>query len=343
MSFFKLKVSPEIHEKYYKNRISKNLSIKGETMKSMLGALRGLLRDTTLTRPFYMVSRRVYLFVRRMLHSFLTRFFRITSKSKGYKYFHWRGLKLKESWNDPYKVGSILYNLRQFTDMAAMVEKLTGPSPVIFDIGANIGTYSIACGDISGSTIHSFEPVFKTFEMLKQNVEDNYLTNIKVYNLGISNFCSEQNIKTSRKANVDSGAFSVQLTNTYVSLTESEDRETSEVSHFTTLDEFIESHNISKIDLIKARIQGEGHEVSVFKGGQLAIEKLRPIIHIIYSQELYEKNQVSTDVLISTAENFDYDVYVYNDIAASLSIIDPPTFFSRRSSEMVDLMFIPSE
>ena len=291
-----------------------------------------------MTRPFYMAARWVYLFVRSKSYSYLTHFFRLTSKSRGYKIFRWRGLKLKESWNDPYKVGSILNNLRQFTDMAAMVKKLTGPSPVIFDIGANVGTYSVACSYISGSTIHSFEPVPKTFEMLKHNVDENNLTNVKIHKLGISDFCSEQVIKTSQKENVDSGYFSMQLNEA-----EQYKREISEVVYFTTLDNFVEENNISKIDFIKVRIMGEGHEINVIKCGQKSIERFRPVIHILYSQALCEANKVSTDVLISTADKFNYSIFLYNDIAASLSILNPLTFFSRRFSERVDLMFIPSE
>ncbi|WP_158498895.1 FkbM family methyltransferase [Magnetospira sp. QH-2] len=284
-----------------------------------------------------MAARGLYLLIRKALYTYLTKYYFSVSKSKGYKYFKWKGWVLKEAWNDPYKVSSILNNLIQFTNMAKMVDQLTGPSPVIFDIGANVGTYCLACSEINGSRVYAFEPAYSTFKMLEYNILKNKIDNASAHHLGISDFCSEQTIKTS-DGNVDSGAFSIQLVEN-----NSDNRETSETARFTTLDQFMAEEAVGKIDFLKARIQGMGHEVAVIEGGRETIKKFRPIIHLIYRQDMYEMNGVSTDPYIELCDKQQYKLYLYNDITSSLCLLDPKGFFAKKSSDNLDLMFIPVE
>src|SRR5690606_30501037 len=57
----------------------------------------------------------------------------------------------------------------------------------IFDVGANIGAFSIYSGLIAKKVnIYSFEPLSPTFEVLKLNA-DLYKADIKVFNYGLSN------------------------------------------------------------------------------------------------------------------------------------------------------------
>jgi len=56
--------------------------------------------------------------------------------------------------------------------------------PILFDVGANIGNYSLALKEnIPNASIYSFEPVKETFEQLEKNVGDK----TKLYNIGFGN------------------------------------------------------------------------------------------------------------------------------------------------------------
>ncbi len=60
-----------------------------------------------------------------------------------------------------------------------------------FDIGANIGYYTLFFKDIKN--IHAFEPNKKNFLRLKENINLNTL-NVNLYNFGLSNSNSEEEI-----------------------------------------------------------------------------------------------------------------------------------------------------
>ena len=57
-------------------------------------------------------------------------------------------------------------------------------SEILIDIGANIGFYSILSSSRFGQ-IYSFEPNERNFKVLKKNIENNKLKNIKILNFGL--------------------------------------------------------------------------------------------------------------------------------------------------------------
>jgi len=63
---------------------------------------------------------------------------------------------------------------------------LTATKPVIADIGANVGSFSVWASRMwADSTIHSYEPMKDNFEMLLSNTKN--LNNVRVHNVGVGN------------------------------------------------------------------------------------------------------------------------------------------------------------
>lgn len=59
---------------------------------------------------------------------------------------------------------------------------------VFVDIGANLGIATIIMAKLNPeSIVYSFEPFKKTFDLLVKNIELNSLTNVKAFNLAVSN------------------------------------------------------------------------------------------------------------------------------------------------------------
>lgn len=171
-----------------------------------------------------------------------------------------------------------------------MIFRLISDGSVIFDIGANIGWYSLNIRNkIKNSFIYAFEPIRSNYDLIKKNIRLNNLNNIKVYNLGLSN----KNDKIIFYYN-PSKTGNTSIKNL------SDSRNVIKIAcNVKKMDDFVKKNNIKKIDFIKCDV--EGAELLVFKGGKESLQKYKPIIF--------------TEMLRKWAAKFDYHP---NDIIAFL-------------------------
>src|SRR5215212_3903441 len=65
--------------------------------------------------------------------------------------------------------GNVYCGLHEFNDMGFLLHFLR-PGDLFFDIGANIGSYTILASAVVGASTVSFEPVPSTFRNLQKNV-----------------------------------------------------------------------------------------------------------------------------------------------------------------------------
>ncbi|RZK36079.1 MAG: FkbM family methyltransferase [Pedobacter sp.] len=81
--------------------------------------------------------------------------------------------------------GNIYTGLHEFYDMGFLLHFLR-PEDLFFDIGANVGSYTILASGVCGAKTLSFEPLPETFSILRKNVALNRLENlVKLENKGI--------------------------------------------------------------------------------------------------------------------------------------------------------------
>lgn len=146
------------------------------------------------------------------------------------------------------------------------VKRLVKKGDIVLDIGANIGYYCIILSKLVGNEgkVIAFEPTEHFGKILKMNLEANEVTNVEVVNIGLSD--KEQQLE------IDIGPSSATLHSPlgYDII------EAKEVIKLTTLDNFVQQHDIKKIDFIK--IDVDGHEPYFFKGAWKALDKFDPII-----------------------------------------------------------------
>lgn len=147
-----------------------------------------------------------------------------------------------------------------------MMENLIGDGDYFFDIGANIGWYSLNIGMSNRSVrVFSFEPIPKTYQELLGNLKINPSKNITAYNFGFSRLSGEfdfyyypEGSGNASSANV-TGRLDIEKVKCSVK----------------TLDEFIENSGLH-VDFIKCDV--EGAELLVFQGGIEVIKRDKPII-----------------------------------------------------------------
>lgn len=149
---------------------------------------------------------------------------------------------------------------------AALMYKLIKDGDTIFDIGANIGWYSISLSKLfPASAIYSFEPLATTFNNLKRNVELNAADNIKVHNFGFSNRNDVLTFYSSPHTSVSNSAENITDDVDAIAVT----------CQVQPLDEFIAT-NSTGIDFIKCDV--EGAELYVFEGAKQTLEKHKPVV-----------------------------------------------------------------
>lgn len=149
---------------------------------------------------------------------------------------------------------------------SAMVDKLVADGDNFFDIGANIGWYSINIAvSRRAAKIYCFEPIPKTYEHLKQNLALNSVPNVTAHNFGFSSQNGEFTFYYYPEGSGNASSANV---------TGRSDVETVQCK-VRTLDGYINETGVH-VDFIKCDV--EGAELLVFQGGIEAISRDRPIV-----------------------------------------------------------------
>ncbi|MDQ3189994.1 MAG: FkbM family methyltransferase [Bacteroidota bacterium] len=178
-------------------------------------------------------------------------------------------------------------------------KKLLNPDSVIFDIGANVGYYSLISARSIGpkGEIFAFEPVKQTFNKLQKNINLNDFKNITAENIAISDKKGHITLYTADETNIGTSSITDHLNYSGEKLSVPS----------ITLDEYLLDKDILKIDMIK--IDVEGSEFNVLKGMAETIKKFQPHILIEILDEKLEAVNSNKEELYSFIENFSYQSF----------------------------------
>ena len=138
----------------------------------------------------------------------------------------------------------------------------------VFDIGANIGWFSLSLAKLRPTiTLQAFEPVPDTFGYLQKNAALNDVPNLTINNFGFSN--EEKELRFFFYPEGSGNASSQNL---------SERNDAQEVvCQVKRLDDFVSMGNF-QIDLIKCDV--EGAELMVLQGGTETLRTQKPIVFV---------------------------------------------------------------
>lgn len=142
------------------------------------------------------------------------------------------------------------------------------PDWILIDAGANVGYYSILFAQLASTgTIYAFEPT-STFDMLQANLIQNDV----------------QNVQPLRKAvGKKSGQINDRIFRIWGEAAEKA------VYDFTTIDDFVNEKNITKLDCIK--IDVDSYDFEVLQGARTTLTTLNPIVVVELNYALQERGQ----------------------------------------------------
>ena len=135
----------------------------------------------------------------------------------------------------------------------------------VLDVGANIGDYTLELSERfpNDVKIYAFEPSRETFEILKQKVSG--ISQVQINNFGFSDSEAELPLYKDQNHNEMASIYQRDLRGAGVHM------DHVETITVRTLDNFTSENNIDQINFLK--IDVEGHELEVLKGGKRLLEK----------------------------------------------------------------------
>ena len=182
---------------------------------------------------------------------------------------------------------------------------------IIFDIGANKGDVSInAYKAFPNAKIFSFEPVSTTFANLEKNTS-HYRDRIFLYQLG---FFTESKKIPIHITSFDGANSIIDQSRDYKNVHSRWNLKEigEEIIEVSTLDSFVESHQIDKIDIMKVDV--EGVEKEVLLGG---IETLKKVNIVLIELSFLRKNRESPYwiEICQLLYNFGFELITIYDVA----------------------------
>lgn len=147
-------------------------------------------------------------------------------------------------------------------DVVALIERFTRPGWTVLDIGANIGAHTLRFGKhvSAAGRVFAFEPMEYAFAKLVRNISLNGSANVQPFRLALSDRNEPKQQVSFRSSWASNG----------------ERRAERAVVDFRRLDDWCAEHSVHHVHLIKLDV--DGHEWQVVKGGLQTIERCRPVL-----------------------------------------------------------------
>jgi FkbM family methyltransferase len=164
------------------------------------------------------------------------------------------------------------------------IKKSLNPEDIFFDIGANIGLFSISASGIidheKGGQIHAFEPIPQIFEKLTENIARNAINHIKAHPVAIYERSQTLELFIARKQNL--GASSIYHSKDL----HGEPMKVDAIS----IDDFMTDHQIPGVDFIKMDI--EGAEIFALKGMIQTLKRFKPLLMVEISENVLKGRDI---------------------------------------------------
>ena len=140
-------------------------------------------------------------------------------------------------------------------NVTALIRQICQKGDVVFDVGANIGYYTLITADLVGQEgmVYAFEPCPRNIRILESNVRQNHFGNISVETTALGERSETMHMYFPDDVQFGAGGFF-------------KDRRylVRQKVQVTTLDDFIKQRDITRIDFLKMDI--EGGEVFALRG-----------------------------------------------------------------------------
>jgi len=187
----------------------------------------------------------------------------------------------------------------------SLLSKLLNTGDTVVDIGANEGLYSLYASTIVGPAgrVVAVEPSPREVDRLRRNISLSRFGNINVHELAITDVegAAELHLTDPRHAGQNTLGEPVYEETRVVQTVEVRTR---------TLDSFVESEALDRLDLLK--IDVEGAEMSVLRGGESTLNRLRPVVLLELQDSTLRRQGSSASELTAHLGERDYELCAFS-------------------------------
>ncbi len=188
----------------------------------------------------------------------------------------------------------------------AALPQIVKSGDVVFDIGANYGTFTRVLSRLVGPQghVYAFEPAAITMQGLQRTCRLLRLRNVTFQRVALSSQSGDATLYTPIKAH---GGYGVALAHL-----EHDSRRPSvkETVATLTLDDFAQQHEIRRLDFIKCDV--EGAELAVFQGGAKTLQRFHPKIMAEVSQNYLDRHHHTTGQLYEFMTELGYTAFKWD-------------------------------
>jgi FkbM family methyltransferase len=182
-------------------------------------------------------------------------------------------------------------------EVQSALAELIEPGQTVYDVGANIGFFTILCSRLVGphGSVYAFEPIPENLVTLRHNIALNRLTNVVVVEQALSSSTGTAEMFVSPWSAFHS------LDVAGASKRENHGPDGGQVTVETvTLDEFVQRDGVSAPDLVKLDV--EGAELLVAEGMRETLRTVQPLLLV----EVHDTNREYAEFV----DSIDYRVRV---------------------------------
>jgi FkbM family methyltransferase len=156
----------------------------------------------------------------------------------------------------------------------AVIGRIVRPGDCVVDVGAHVGIYTKLLSQLVGNAglVVAFEPLPSTYEILANNIAQLGLSNVRAFNLAVSDSCGSAQMRVTRYLQNADGSYFARIVSGHAS-----PRAGIVQVETTTLDRALK--DIARpVRFVK--IDVEGHELMCIRGGLRVVDDSKPALLI---------------------------------------------------------------
>ena len=210
------------------------------------------------------------------------------------------------------RLRTMYYNIKLFRAQPEnepdllLISELVEPGSCLVDVGANYGIYTRFFSEYAGreGKVISLEPIDKTFDCLSSNVKKLRLSNVSLHKLALSDRAGESFMEIPDYQQGGENMYEARIVDVPQDIV---DKRTVKINT-STLDNLLKDEKV--VDFIK--IDVEGHELNVLKGGLEVLEKFKPMMLLEINGGINKQNENAQSIL-SLLHTLDYQPFIRKD------------------------------